>query len=402
MPNTQPAGRQPGDRGGQSTKKQRSVTKTPGRRHSKEELSRHQRAMRANRMLMIGMGIVALVVVSILGFGWWREYVARASEPVAYVAGRPIGIESYARRLDFHRKMTEQQMQFMQMQLQVAGSEESVASMYRQQIQQLQFALLLLPDQTLDMMVEEELLRQEAARRGIQVAPDEVEEQIRKLFGGQPEAVPAPSPEAAGATGDQPTAEPLPTVDAQAEFTGFLTRYGISGSMYRSMLEAQILEERLQAAIGSQVPTSGEQVRARHILVESEEQAKELLEKLKSGATFEALAREESQDAGSKEKGGDLGWFPRGMMVAEFETAAFELPLGQLSAPVQTFHGWHIIEVLEKEENRALDEEALAGRKRMAFTDWMEEAKKGSDVKLELTEERKKWAFEQIRWSPAF
>jgi peptidyl-prolyl cis-trans isomerase C len=90
--------------------------------------------------------------------------------------------------------------------------------------------------------------------------------------------------------------------------------------------------------------TPEKEVRARHILVESEEKAKELLQKLKSGADFVTLAKENSKDPGAPE-GGDLGYFAKSQMVPEFAEAAFKLQTGQISDPVKTQYGWHIIRV---------------------------------------------------------
>jgi peptidyl-prolyl cis-trans isomerase C len=90
-----------------------------------------------------------------------------------------------------------------------------------------------------------------------------------------------------------------------------------------------------------------EEVRARHILVESEEKAKEVQGKLKAGADFAALAKTESKDTGAAE-GGDLGYFTKEQMVPEFAEAAFKLEKGALSEPVKTQFGWHLIKVEDK------------------------------------------------------
>jgi peptidyl-prolyl cis-trans isomerase C len=92
---------------------------------------------------------------------------------------------------------------------------------------------------------------------------------------------------------------------------------------------------------------SEEEVRARHILVESEDKAKEVLSKLKTGGDFAALAKAESKDTGSAE-GGDLGYFTKEQMVPEFAEAAFKLEKGALSDPVKTQFGWHIIRLEDK------------------------------------------------------
>lgn len=89
------------------------------------------------------------------------------------------------------------------------------------------------------------------------------------------------------------------------------------------------------------------QVRASHILVKSKEESLKIKKEIISGKSFEQAASEYSICPSGLE-GGDLGWFSRGMMVPEFEDTAFSLPVGQLSDPVRTEFGWHLIMVKAK------------------------------------------------------
>lgn len=94
-----------------------------------------------------------------------------------------------------------------------------------------------------------------------------------------------------------------------------------------------------------------EEIKAAHILVESEAKAKDLIAKIKDGGDFGKLASENSADPGNKDKGGDLGWFAKADMVPEFADAAFKLSKGSVSdAPVKTQFGWHVIKVEDKRE----------------------------------------------------
>ena len=85
-------------------------------------------------------------------------------------------------------------------------------------------------------------------------------------------------------------------------------------------------------------------VNASHILVKTEQEIKAIKAELDSGKSFEALAREKSI-CPSKKDGGNLGWFTHGMMVREFEKAAFSMKKGQVSQPVKTQFGWHLIKI---------------------------------------------------------
>lgn len=92
------------------------------------------------------------------------------------------------------------------------------------------------------------------------------------------------------------------------------------------------------------------EIRARHILVETEDQAKAAIKRLKSGEDFAKVATELSKDPGSGQQGGDLGFFTKERMVPEFSTAAFALEIGKVSEPVKSQFGYHIIKVEEKRE----------------------------------------------------
>lgn len=115
----------------------------------------------------------------------------------------------------------------------------------------------------------------------------------------------------------------------------------IKGSLSEGLLRG-IYDDKVK-----QLPPE-EEVRARHILVDTEEEAKELAQKIAAGADFATLAKENSKDPGSKQNGGDLGYFGRGQMVGTFEVAAFALKPGEVSKPVKSQFGWHLIKVEDR------------------------------------------------------
>ena len=111
----------------------------------------------------------------------------------------------------------------------------------------------------------------------------------------------------------------------------------------------RVTEEAIQAAYDAEFAsaTPGTEFNAAHILVVTEEEAQALVAELEGGADFAELARVRSIDTGSGQAGGDLGWFGEGMMVAPFEEGVKALEPGQVSAPVQTQFGWHVIRLNE-------------------------------------------------------
>lgn len=197
------------------------------------------------------------------------------------------------------------------------------------------------------------LMRQLAEREGVTASPEALEaalqeEQTSILSGGM-----------------------------YAAWEDFLKEYGLSETYFRRLVEDSLLVEGLEEKLAP--AREAEQAHVRHILVDSEERAQEVLAKLKAGEDFAALAAEYSTDTGSKDQGGDLGWFPRGVMVEEFENAAFSLPVGEVSEPVQTAYGYHIIEVLER-GMRELSEENWAQAKEQAFQDWFAAEHQKADI----------------------
>ncbi|MFN4273212.1 MAG: peptidylprolyl isomerase [Aliihoeflea sp.] len=117
-------------------------------------------------------------------------------------------------------------------------------------------------------------------------------------------------------------------------------------------IAGRISEEDLRARYETEIAglDLDEEVRARHIIVETEEEAAEIIAALDAGGDFEELARERSQD-GAAQQGGDLGYFSRGQMVPEFEEAVFAMEVDSYTAePVQTQFGWHVIKLVDRRE----------------------------------------------------
>ena len=127
-----------------------------------------------------------------------------------------------------------------------------------------------------------------------------------------------------------------------------------------------------------------EQVSAKHILVDTEETAKEVIGKLEAGADFAELAKEYSTEPAAQETGGNLGYFKRGRMVPDFENAVFALEVGKISEPVKTEFGYHVIVVEDKIDESISFEDAKADiidyLKALDYQKHLEEALKKANV----------------------
>lgn len=230
--------------------------------------------------------------------------------------------------------------------------------------------------QLLERLIDQKLIQQAADEKGVKVTDKQVNEKLDEMkeqFGGE------------------------------AAFQMYLAQFGMTEDLIKQDVRNQLLiegilgpeieisEEEMKAYFEENKDVLGEpeQVKARHILVETEEQAREVLAKLDQGESFETLAQQYSTDEASKGNGGDLGYFERGVMVPEFEEAAFSLSPGETSGPVKTQFGYHIIRVEDfKEAQPAVyeemkeDIESMLRQQKVAekMETWLSELREKADV----------------------
>lgn len=239
--------------------------------------------------------------------------------------------------------------------------------------------------QMVDAIVTEMLVEREMEESGVTVSDEEVEAELDKMK------------------------EPY---ESEEEFESMMAFYGLTEEGLREDIEYQlkmkkILEPRIDTDEETirayyeenrdQFATSPEQVRASHILLSTKEKAEEVLEDLNNGADFAELAKYESEDEATRDKGGDLGYFERGEMHQEFEDAAFSLEVGETSDIVETESGFHIIRVTDKKEavvppyeeiQEKVRETYMAEQMQIEMQEWIAEIKEDANVRnYLLTEE---------------
>lgn len=154
--------------------------------------------------------------------------------------------------------------------------------------------------------------------------------------------------------------------------------YNFSVDQLRAIYEIDLLHAKLQKEVTQDLEPVEEQVWARHILVETEEEAQTVLDKLNAGDDWCTLAAEYSTDETNKNSCGDLGWFNSNTMIEAFSDVAFSLEQGQISDPVQTDYGWHIIQVIGKRESQ-IDPAQFEQDKADAFDAWLTEQRNAWD-----------------------
>jgi hypothetical protein len=262
-------------------------------------------------------------------------------------------------------------------------------------------------------LVDDELLKREAEEMGITVSEEAVTQRIQNLFeyfpNGTPTSeptvttaatstlstaqlaivsatptatetlIPSETPTLAIEPSDTPTVQtteaatatttttvvPSPSATAtpytlegfESTFADYAEAVGVIQQDFREVIYSSLLREAVKDAITADLPRTQEQVWARHILVATIEEAETVLARLDAGEDWAALAAEVSLDTSNKELGGDLGWFPREQMVEPFANAAFDMRIGEVSEPIESEFGFHIIQVIGHEDRPLSNEQ---------------------------------------------
>lgn len=420
---------------------------------TKKHLARVERERRQNRWIVIGASIVLLAVVALIGYGVLDQTVLQYNKPVITVGDDVITVREFQKQVSYARAQKIMQYNFYSQIAQYYGTDQ-----FAETITSLQSDLdspTAVGSEVIQTLTDNLLIRQEAARLGITVTSQEVEQKMMEMYEYYPNGTPTPSltptayttptynptqlyfaatrpaptatetatPEFTATVDLTPTAtlEPAATFTPTVEATATLepsptateipatptssvptatstpeptiTPYTLEGYMeslsnnlkpylafdytqddYRKSIETSLLREKLADYLAKDAQRESTQVWARHILVGTLEEAETVLARLKTGEDFAALAAEYSIDTSNKDNGGDLGWFGSNQMVEEFEQAAFALSVGDISEPVATTFGFHIIQLLGKQTIPMSDSEWEA-EKETYITDWLTKQK---------------------------
>lgn len=399
---------------------------------TKKHQARLDREKTQRRYILLGTAIIAVLVLLTIGYGILDAAYLQQIRAVAKVDGEKITVR------DFEGQVRYQRYQLINQVIQLSYYGDIFESNITQAKTYLEYPEYL-GETILDGMVEDVVIAQEAKSLDISVSEEELEAALKEGFAYYPDGTPTPTITptsfATGTPGPtqmalvpptstpNPTAtstEPAVTATATAEFTataeptatatptagptataeptwtpyptstpiteeGYQTLYKdyiatisdykISENVLRDIYRANLLRDKMYDYVTADVASSQEQVWARHILVATAEEAQTVLDRLNSGKAWDIVAADMSTDTSNNTNGGDLGWFPRNYMAKEFEDAAFSLGIGEISEPIQTEYGYHIIQVIDHQQDRPLTATTLENLKQSIWAKWLEDAK---------------------------
>ena len=374
---------------------------------SKKHLARLERERLQKRYLLIGTIVVVVLVVGVIIYGVLDQTVLAGLKPVAKVGNQTITTNEFVLRTSYERSRLVQQFGSTMQFAQSFGSDPTFASYFASTLTDIQTKLadpVSFGNSVLDIMVDDILIENKAKELNLSVSDQEIDNALHEGFGYFPRGTPTPSvtptefstptlsltqkalisptptPTVGPTSTLEPSATPLPATPTllipvtatvqpsitptlepsptptpytlegfKTEFNKFLTELKTikyTEKDIRALISTQLLRKKVNDVITKDLKPEEEQVSARHILVKDEATAQDVVKRLKAGEDFGKLAKELSQDTGTKDNGGDLGWFGRGKMVAPFEEAAFKLAVGQISDPVKSDFGYHVIQVI--------------------------------------------------------
>ncbi len=335
--------------------------------------SRRRKEQETQRRIIIALSAVLGVVLLLLAAGAINEYVIKPNKPVAVVNGEKIPQDAFRRRLRFEQdNLVSRIDQYIQFGEQFAnGGPNPFLSSIQPMVSDLA-APEIFGFTVLDRMIEDVMVGQLAQEYNATVTPEEVQAEIEKQFGYDREAAQAQ----AGASDAITNTTTITEDEFNQRYNDYVQRLTDNGSLteeeFRNLFATYLMRNRLMENAPLTFDATEEAVKVSYILIKPEPEAPiakreaDALNKIMKarkritvdGEDFAEVAKEVSEDPGSAANGGDLGCFGKGQMVPEFEEAAFSLEKGEVSQPVKTDFGYHIIQVYDTKP----DEEQVCAR----------------------------------------
>lgn len=357
---------------------------------TRKQIVGRQRDQELQQILIWGAVALGVIVVGVLVAGLIIEYQIKPNTTVAIVDDTEISVREYQDRVTYQRLLTWNQVMQYETFLSELDPTDPSSQMLAQQFEQTRASLesQLSPElkdlfgkQVLDMMVEEELVRQEAAERGITIDEETLERQVEQFLGYDRDAA---AVQASGTLTETATLSPTQTLteeEYEERYRFFQTNYlkesGLSEAEFEQIVEADLLRQELQEELTQDLETEAEQVEISYLVADTPEKALALKERLEAGEEFDALIEEVNANEDPLTAGSTLPWMRQEDLEArlgpELAVQAFELPVGEISEPLQSTDELTYLLKVEGHEVRPLDEYLLQQEIDEVYNAWVEQ-----------------------------
>lgn len=365
---------------------------------TRKQQSRAEREARQRRYLLIGVGVVAAIVIGLLLAGIYNDQVLKPNQPVAKVNNTPITAQAFQKRVryqQFNLVSNLSQLERQRAQYENDPNASFMVSYIDQQKTQVQNLLTnpaLLGKNVLDAMIDEELTRQEAARRNISVSADEVTQFIEQEFGfystpptPAPTSTPLPTPSVPLTVTHEPTRTPIPSptpmskADFDAAYKNYLTmlaeQAGMNEADFRRMMENELLRRKVQQAFVDEAPTVAEHLKLRYVRLESDPAIQIASSILEGGGSFDKFYADVGSGQIISATNGETGWMLVDDIPQQFDKPVADTLLGltisQTTSVITNVYGSAFVFQLVGRENRSLDDAQRTSRGQQAFEDWL-------------------------------
>jgi parvulin-like peptidyl-prolyl isomerase len=260
---------------------------------------------------------------------------------------------------------------------------EFIASFYQSQLEQLNSALILAPQDVLDELIEDALIREKAEELGFTATEAEVQQTIDADL---QRAFSAPPPITMTDTEQIPTPTPVPQEQLDDLYNSAVKNIKLTDKKFRNIIRRSLLRQKVQDHLAGQVITTGLVAHVQLIQTETEEEALVAQMRVEAGEDFALVAQEVSTDTLTAEGGGDLGWVTTGQLSPRYgedlENAVFGAEVGEI---VVTPSGdmYYTFVVVERDENGPLPDQVVGPLQASALDNWLAERKTAPDVTIE-------------------
>jgi foldase protein PrsA len=314
-----------------SQSKRRRTGKRTERQQGPEVKIVYRSTLNKGAAILIAAVVVVLILV-ILGISYYPTYIAPYRIDV-------ITVDNVAIRMDYFVKRTW-----------IAGSD---------------------PMTMLTNLAQEEIVKMEAPKYGIEISDEEIDQQLRNIAAGENSTI------------------------SEGEFKEWyrqqLNNTKLSNSQYREIVATGLRVNYIHQILAMNMPSEVEQIHLYAMLLATEKEAEDMRTRLLTGEDFASLATEFSLDASSRDKGGDLGWTPQGVMDPQIEHGAWEMSPGDISEPIPIYNtedvqnpaiiGYYVLWLAEKADSRTIDEQYIPTMQNLSLEKWFTQAMQEHEIK---------------------